>query len=463
MTEPSITLASGASYVYPDSNVVLECKPLADLPWDRLSLSWPIVLVFVPQVLKEIDSKKHDGRIGKRAREFNRLLTQVATQVDCLRLPGQDRDVYIAIGRPKRIDWTAYGDEDPDDGDARVVLETLNQIDVAVEKITFISNDIKPIWIAQRYGLKVHHAGDDWRRPIEPSPHDKEVQRLKQRVAELEISQPKLTLDITAKLAGFKRFAVRPLPPEAREEVIDGLRERHPPPQTGPGLTDALQQVLGYAEGVVTAEAYQEFEDKLPSFVDRLPGLLEQEHCQFPFTVTVRNVGPLRAENLVLSVTCSSGWLNQRPVAMPTTGPVPEKTRHWSPNDWFNRHMPHITKPGRHEMHLDEPPSRSMSMRVQCEDFPTGESWSFSGYGCVDPRVAEPPVIRAQITAANLHGVIESKSPLDFERAEADVSDLLDLKTLRRRVGAQSWLDIEQRWKNENYDDVDLFETGGAA
>lgn len=456
MPEPNIPLASGASYVCPDSNVVLECKPLAELPWERLGLRSPVVLVFVPQVLKEVDSKKRDGRIGKRAREFNRLLVQVASQGGCLQLPGQGRDVYITIGRPRRIDWAAYGNEDPDDGDSRVVLEALNLIDIPVEKVVFVSNDVKPIWIAQQYGLKVHHAGDDWRRPIEPSPHDKEVQRLKQRVAELEACQPKLTLDIVVALAKFKRFAVRPLSPDAREEVITGLRQRYPPQQAR--TPTPIQQLLGYQEGIVTAEAYREFAGKLPGFVDQLPGYLEQEHGQFPFTLIVKNVGPLRAQNLVLSVTCSSGWLNGKPVLMPTDGPSPRETRGSSPSDWLNRHVPFIGRPGRHEMHLNEPPNRSESMRVQCEDFPTGDSWTFSGYACIDPRAAQESFIRAQITAANLHGTIESECRLDFERAEADAADLVDLKTLERCVEAQSWLEIRRRWDDEKYDEVDLFD-----
>jgi len=119
MTQQNISLANGASYVFPDSNVVLEGKPLAELPWDQLRVASPIVLVFVPQVLKEVDSKKHDGRIGKRAREFNRLLVQVTARDGCMLLPNQDREVYLAIGRPTRIDWGHYGDEDPDDGDTR--------------------------------------------------------------------------------------------------------------------------------------------------------------------------------------------------------------------------------------------------------------------------------------------------------------------------------------------------------
>lgn len=456
MTEPNIPLASGASYVCLDSNVVLECKPLAELPWEQIGLRSPVVLVFVPQVLKEVDSKKQDGRIGKRARDFNRLLVHVATQRGCLLLPGRCRDVYITIGRPKRINWEAYSNEDPDDGDSRVVLEVLNLIDIPIEKVVFVSNDVKPIWIAQQYGLRVHHAGDDWRRPIEPSPHDKEVQRLKQRVSELEASQPKLTLDIAVALTKFKRFAVRPLTPDAREEVIAGLRQRYPPPQKR--TPTAIQQLLGYEEGIVTAEAYLEFEGKLPDFVDKLPGYLEQEHGQFPFTLTVKNVGPLRAQNLVLSVTCSSGWLNEKPVLMPTSGPSPRETRRSSPNDWLNCHVPIIGKPGRHEMHLDEPPNRTESMRVQCEDFPTGDSWTFSGYAYFNPRASQAPIIWAQITAANLHGTIESERRLDFERAEADAADLVHLKTLERCVEAQSWLEIRHRWDDEKYDEVELFD-----
>lgn len=56
-----------------DSQVVLEAKPLDQLPWADL-FTGSILLLVTRQVQTDIDKRKNDGRLGKRARAFNRLL-----------------------------------------------------------------------------------------------------------------------------------------------------------------------------------------------------------------------------------------------------------------------------------------------------------------------------------------------------------------------------------------------------
>ena len=456
--EKTILLSSAASYVFVDSNVIFECKPLIDLPWHELSTPFPLVLVFVPQVLKEVDSKKQDGRIGKRAREFNRLLVQVTEHDDCMLLPNQAKPIYLTIGKPRRIDWGRFGEEDPDDGDTRVALEIAHLPGDLAQRGVLVSNDVKPIWLAKNFGIKSHHAADDWRRPAEPSPKDKEIQKLKGRLAELEINQPKLSLEIDAEMSGFKRFAVAPVSSESGQIIGGGLMNRHPPPRERSGLHPQLTIALyGHEEGIVTPNAYKRFTESIPAFLDKLPHFLEQEHGQFPFSIRVKNVGPLRAQNLVLKVSCASGWMNGRPVLFPTRGPEPKKTRRESPMDWVSRQT-FFHRPHRHEMHMTEKPSRSQAIEVQCEDFPSGESWIFEGYACIDPRSSEPFVFNASLTAANLHGAILTSTPAEFpfQVVEADVSDLVDLTTLEPLAKAQARLDILQRIEDQRYEDVDF-------
>jgi transposase len=75
-----------------DSMVALEAKPLASLPWQEIDSAGPIPVLIVPQVMKEIDKRKRDGGLGKRARSwrvesaFNRLkdFRRIATRYDKL-------------------------------------------------------------------------------------------------------------------------------------------------------------------------------------------------------------------------------------------------------------------------------------------------------------------------------------------------------------------------------------------
>lgn len=57
-----------------DENIVLEGKPVADLPWTEIVTAGLISTLIVPKAMEEIDAKKRDGRLGPHARAFNRLI-----------------------------------------------------------------------------------------------------------------------------------------------------------------------------------------------------------------------------------------------------------------------------------------------------------------------------------------------------------------------------------------------------
>jgi hypothetical protein len=89
--------------------------------------SGAILLLFVPQVLKEVDSKKRDGRLAKHAREFNRLIAPAAETGGVVRLVDGPPFVDLALAVTNRIDWDQLDDLDPDEPDARVVAQVLNE------------------------------------------------------------------------------------------------------------------------------------------------------------------------------------------------------------------------------------------------------------------------------------------------------------------------------------------------
>lgn len=57
-----------------DANIVLEGRPLDELPWEEIASEGTIRVMIVPKAMEEIDAKKRDGRLGLHARSFNRLI-----------------------------------------------------------------------------------------------------------------------------------------------------------------------------------------------------------------------------------------------------------------------------------------------------------------------------------------------------------------------------------------------------
>lgn len=128
--------------------VALEAKPLPTLPWAEIDLSGPILVLVVPQVNTEIDKRKRDGRLGKRAREFNRLISPAAESGRPHRISEGSPTVDIAIARTARINWDNLDDLDPSEPDARVVAQILHARDVPDERKLLLSHDINPIAMA---------------------------------------------------------------------------------------------------------------------------------------------------------------------------------------------------------------------------------------------------------------------------------------------------------------------------
>ena len=66
-------------YVFPDTNLFIQCHPLEQLNWAELGAYDEIRLIVCRTVQREIDRNKDRGndRVGKRARTTNSLFRKV--------------------------------------------------------------------------------------------------------------------------------------------------------------------------------------------------------------------------------------------------------------------------------------------------------------------------------------------------------------------------------------------------
>ncbi len=191
MTLSMPNFTSYSTILFIDSMVALEAKPLPKLPWHEIDPIGSILLLVVPQVNVEIDKRKRDGRLGRRAREFNRLISPAAESASATRVCEGPPNVDIGIAVCDRVDWGALDDLDPELADARMVAQILNARGVGLERSLLFSHDMNPLAMASRHGLKTRKMPDHWLLEPEPSPHEKELMKLKARVKELRIKAAK--------------------------------------------------------------------------------------------------------------------------------------------------------------------------------------------------------------------------------------------------------------------------------
>lgn len=196
----------------------------------RLTQTGRSLRSLTPTAIKEIDSKKHDGRIGRVARAFNRLFSSVATGGPPIVLRETRPRVELAMAGAARIPWDQHDDLDLADGDSCIVAEVLYARDMAASGKLIVSQDTKPLALASNYAVATLHVSDNWLRQSEPGPADRENQRLRQRLARYEATE--LAFDISIELIGEEPVSIvhiEDLSDAERTAIQRKIRELNPP------------------------------------------------------------------------------------------------------------------------------------------------------------------------------------------------------------------------------------------
>jgi len=444
-----------------DANIILEGKAPADLPWDEILNDGTIHALVVPQVMTEIDSKKRDGRLGPHARAFNRLIAPVLESGQPVVLREAEPRVELSLGTCNRISWDDYDELDPADGDSRLVAEALNARNVVSDRCVVVSHDIKPLAYAKGRGMQVHKVSDGWLRPIEPSPHDKEVQRLKQRLRDFETDEPTFEIEVEIEMLDGQPltvFAFEDLDDDQGEELKLKIQAEYPRVQQnrdrfsmGPFDYDSS---YGSRYDTYLRKGLPEFVSR---FADKMQSMFNQRHL----AVSVKNVGPVRADHLVIEVETAGGWLNDRLVFFSPHGPIPP-----APRTGLSPFSPNIrdlipARVNRHEFNFTQEPQRSEEMVATCEDLRSRAEFYWNGFIGIS-HVTRALEITVKITAANLRGVITETFRFEKRQVEMSVADVVDLETLQFKADFPLKLTLEGAMSEERFWEQIEWDKGGA-
>lgn len=442
-----------------DANIVLEGKPVAELPWTEIATAGLIRALIVPKAMEEIDAKKRDGRLGPHARAFNRLIAPSVIKGGPIVLREADPRVELQMATCSRIPWNDYDELDPDDGDSRIVAEALNVRNVVSQNRILISHDIKPLAYARGRDLPVHQASDDWLRGPEPSPKDKEIQRLKQQVAEYKKDEP--TFEISIEVSDISPpiiYRVAALDAEQADAITSLIKKQNPKKSNGSKVLYGISSGFGSDRDSSYDEKYSAFiTRKVPSFVEKFSEKLELLFNQRLLTVRVTNAGGIRADHLVLSIKTSDGWINSRVVAVSARGPaapVPRPDYLSSLN--IHRHLENMIPPrvGRHEFETTLRARRSRELKESCEDFHSGQDYYFEGVVTPTSR-NESLEITVKLTAKNLRGEHIKTFKLDKQIVAIEPGELVNLQTLELKQGYPTKEKLARLLRADEYDEID--------
>lgn len=409
--------------VFIDSNIVLEALPLDQLPWKEIDPTGPIHVLLVPTLLKEVDSKKRDGRLGQRAREFNRLIAPLTNSASNVQLRCTAPDVFLALVACKKTDWEKFDDLDSNEGDDKLIANILHAKDISIENSVFISQDNNPLFTAKRHGIKTFRISEKWLPQPEQSPSDREIAKLKRRIADLEKTEPEFVFEFKPDVEEPTIYRVAPLQDEEIDWLIVRIRDLNPKPG---------QMYDGYgmpADHTLDSRYEKFFNETIPEFAKKIHSKLEERYGQVLFKLTSKNVGIVHAQNLRMSIQVIGGWVSSKPIysGLYPRAPQPQNLYHASLSQ-FPKTGISSAFVGRHEVEVPEL-QRNSDFIVQCADFHQDQDWLFEGSLWIDNMIEKPCKLIIKLTAANLHGSIFKIFEVQKKIEEIKVFDLIDRNT----------------------------------
>lgn len=417
-----------------DTNIILEGRPLPELPWHEIDADGPIIVLITPTVIREVDGHKQDGRVGERARAFNRLIAPLATGGPPITIREANPRVVLALARAHRIPWKEYSDLDPADGDSSIVAEVLNARDMNADGKLLVSHDLKPIIFATSHGVEALHVSDKWLRPLEPHPRERENQRLKSQLAQHESGQPKFEIAINLPAGELIRLRrIGDVSATERRALVEKILTLNPKySQFTRGFMTVFDRIDDSYD-----ERFEEYCALVSDYVVNYEEKIERLLNQTPLEISVANVGKVQAENLLIEVRVLGGWIHDRYVLTSPRGPSAPKPR---ANDFFVPRIlgslpPPLKRVARHEFYFQTAPSRSERFSACCEDFRHGQNWIFDGVLGLNARSSEPS-ISISVTASNYRGTAVEVRKIDTSLEVVALEDIVALDCLRMNVEA---------------------------
>jgi hypothetical protein len=339
--------------------------------------------------------------LGLKAREFNRLVSEIIKGQPLINLVPFSPRVDICIADCFRIDWDAYDDLERTEGDARLIAEILNVKGIPKEQRIVVGHDVLPLSMARRYVLRTHHVSDCWLPRPELSPKEKEIEKLKRKVSDYEKTEPQFEVTIDVKSGPLEIHRVEKLSPDEMSLLTETIIAANPRPKQA---EDLLVRFFDY--GQTLKERHEEFESKyVPNFVSKYHEKIELLFGQIPITLKIENSGKVRAEHMHVHIQIVGGWFNKTPIV----AALHPKLSDVEPAHSIHQLQPNFStavkreKVDRYEIKMTRP-RRSAQFSAQCEDFRHGQTWELTGVVWLDPSQDREAVIVVKITAANFHG-----------------------------------------------------------
>ena len=285
-------------YLFPDTNLFIQCKPLAELDWSIWSEFEEVHLIVCRPVTREIDNQKTRGnsRVAKRAGSTYQSFAPLAEEEqDFLLINNSVPIVKLLLEGLGQPSPELKGDLDYSKTDDEIVgcLHRFRKENPGADA-RLLTHDRGPMMAARSLGLPQVPIKESWLLPPEQNEVEKENTRLKQRVAELEKSEPRFKMELfdeegkTVKHLEADHLIYEPLSESDKDILVESLTNHFPmrtnftpgEPAGDEGVVIALEWLdRRFATGPPKDEDIAKYRDReYPSWISKCRKILSDLH-----------------------------------------------------------------------------------------------------------------------------------------------------------------------------------------
>ena len=325
--------------LFPDSNLFLQFRDLAELPWTELISGVDEVKMLVCRTVQsEIDSFKGDGRDRRadRARKTSSKFRDIIVQGKDLIIRERGPRLTLALAPRVRSDFPHPSTLDMSFKDDRIIAEILAYRIETNQDAALLTADTGPMMTANEHMLCFHALPDSWRLPREADERDKQLKELAKQLADLRKLSPNISVatsiegELVSTPIEMSVLDFTALDHVIIDSFIERLRERFPiktdfsaasnpaPPSNLPNLPVHFAIAMGglkvwTAPSEIEIKRYRHKYDlwltSARAYLNDSHKHLSTSHRKLPISFLMENCGTVPAEGVLVEIDCMGGLI----------------------------------------------------------------------------------------------------------------------------------------------------------
>jgi len=311
-------------FLFPDTNLFVQCRPLDELDWQRYGFD-EIHLIVCRPVQTEIDRQKNKGgdRLARRARKASSVFREIILGEDGHKTVRASKPIVKLLIEPqlRPTDGLSIDYSQADDQLVGIAAEYSRQHPNADVRV--LTHDTGPMATARSIGAGLAPIPDEWLQAPEQSEAEKTIKSKDEEIARLKSAEPKIHISVAGidesnPVLRGEVIYYEPLTPSEVGQQIERIRKSlplatefsssRPTRQSTAFLVRALEDVYEPP----SEEEIREYRSEYSSWLTKCEKELKQFHswmqprrtddAHFRFNATNRGTRPARDVLVTISV-----------------------------------------------------------------------------------------------------------------------------------------------------------------